>query len=565
MKYLSVCSGIEAATTAWHPLGWEAVGFSEIEPFPSQVLAHHYPNIKNYGDMTKHEEWDIKPGSIDLLVGGTPCQSFSVAGLRQGLKDPRGNLSLTYLAIAARLRPRWIVWENVPGVLSSSGGRDLASFLGALGNLGYGWAYRVLDAQWVRTQQHPRAVPQRRRRIFVVGCLGDPTAAATVLFKQQSLQRDSKKSGASRQEVTGDVEASTRVGCWWDGGDAADTLTKCGANGAQRMPDKDNFGAVLQPLIQQIKWPADVAPTLNQCRTGSGSPGYSNQELFCQGGGGLVPVMQPVPIQDGREINKQQNGIGVGQPGDPAYTLDTTGAQSVYTKAKRAQSDTDDETWVEGQVNPTPSLFDCGDVRATTAIAIPIHDQATRFAGKHGDKFDGKGNGFGVGSPGDPSPTLTQGDKHAVAQAIPLDLRNSQRDPEKHDAQNRQGLGVGSVGDPAPTVDASFVHGVACFKSGQGAKSRSIGYSETVSPTLPSNAGGNTTPSLLQAMTVRRLTPRECERLQGFPDDYTLIPWRKKAAGDCPDGPRYKALGNSMAVNCMEWIGERIATFVAAE
>ena len=433
MKYLSVCSGIEAATTAWHPLGWEPVGFSEIEPFPSQVLAHHYPNIKNYGDMTKHEEWDIKPGSIDLLVGGTPCQSFSVAGLRQGLKDPRGNLSLTYLAIAARLRPRWIVWENVPGVLSSSGGRDLASFLGALGNLGYGWAYRVLDAQWVRTQQHPRAVPQRRRRIFVVGCLGDPTAAATVLFKQQSLQRDSKKSGASRQEVTGDVEASTRGGCWWDGGNTSDTLTKCGANGAQRMPDKDNFGAVLQP----------------------------------------------VPIQDGREINKQQNGIGVGQPGDPAYTLDTTGAQSVYTKAKRAQSDTDDETWVEGQVNPTLSLFDCGDVRATT-IAIQAYSV----------REDAKANNFS---------------------ATPTDV----------------GLTVSAL---VPGVQS---HHAQLF--------------------------------MAQAMTVRRLTPRECERLQGFPDDYTLIPWRKKAAADCPDGPRYKALGNSMAVNCMEWIGERIAAFEAAE
>ena len=536
MKYLSVCSGIEAATTAWHPLGWEAVGFSEIEPFPSQVLAHHYPNIKNYGDMTKHEEWDIKPGSIDLLVGGSPCQSFSVAGLRQGLKDPRGNLSLTYLAIAARLRPRWIVWENVPGVLSSSGGRDLASFLGALGNLGYGWAYRVLDAQWVRSNRHSHAVPQRRRRLFVVGCLGDPTAAATVLFKQQSLQRDSKKSGTSRQEVTGDVEASTRGGCWWDGGDAADTLTKCGANGAQRMPDKDNFGALLQ-----------VSVTL---RAKAAASHRLDTDTYI-----------PVPIQDGREINKQQNGIGVGQPGDPAYTLDTTGAQSVYTKAKRAQSDTDDETWVEGEVNPTLSLFDCGDVRATT-IAIQAYSI----------REDAKANNFSA-TPTDVGLTVSAlvpgvQSHHAqifLAQAIPLDLRNSQRDPEKHDAQNRQGLGVGSVGDPAPTVDASFVHGVACFKSGQGANSRSIGYSETVSPTLPSNAGGNTTPSLLQAMTVRRLTPRECERLQGFPDDYTLIPWRKKAAADCPDGPRYKALGNSMAVNCMEWIGERITAFEAAE
>lgn len=449
MKYLSVCSGIEAATTAWHPLGWEAVGFSEIEPFPSQVLAHHYPNIKNYGDMTKHEEWDIKPGSIDLLVGGTPCQSFSVAGLRQGLKDPRGNLSLTYLAIAARLRPRWIVWENVPGVLSSSGGRDLASFLGALGNLGYGWAYRVLDAQWVRSNRHSHAVPQRRRRVFVVGCLGDATAAAKVLFERESVQRHSAKSGAAREEIAGTLAA--RSG-------------ECHNNPKQLV--------------------------------------------------------------------------------------------AVYTKAKRAQSDTDDETWVEGKVNPTLSLFDCGDVRATTVAIQGSMIGRQDHNGPAGSGCSGDGEMF----------TLTSTDVHAVAQAIPLDLRNSQRDPEKHDAQNRQGLGIGSVGDPAPTVDASFVHGVAhAFYSTDG--THGLNQQPEVCPAIKvgSSIGIPSLPAVVQGMTVRRLTPRECERLQGFPDDYTLIPWRKKAAGDCPDGPRYKALGNSMAVNCMEWIGERIAAFEAAE
>ena len=173
MKYLSVCSGIEAASVAWHHLGWQPVGFSEIEPFPSAVLAHHFPTVPNYGDMTKHEQWPIKPGTVDLLVGGTPCQSFSVAGLRKGLADPRGNLMLTYLAIAARLKPRWIVWENVPGVLSSNGGRDFGSFLGALGQLGYGWAYRVLDA-------HP--VAQKARR----GMPGWPAIQGT--RKQHGLQ-----------------------------------------------------------------------------------------------------------------------------------------------------------------------------------------------------------------------------------------------------------------------------------------------------------------------------------------------------------------------------------------
>ena len=138
MRYLSVCSGIEAATVAWEPLGWKPVGFSDIEPFPSAVLAHHYPTVTNFGDMTNYEQWQIKE-EIDLLVGGTPCQSFSMAGLRKGLSDPRGGLMLTYLEIARCYKPRWIVWENVPGVLSANGGRDFGSFLGGLAELGYGW------------------------------------------------------------------------------------------------------------------------------------------------------------------------------------------------------------------------------------------------------------------------------------------------------------------------------------------------------------------------------------------------------------------------------------------
>jgi site-specific DNA-cytosine methylase len=178
-----------------------------------------------------------------------------------------------------------------------------------------------------------------------------------------------------------------------------------------------------------------------------------------------------------------------------------------------------------------------------------------------------KGGPTGVGASTDGAMyTMTKADVHGVAQVIPLDLRNSQRDPKKHDAQNRQGLGVGSVGDPAPTVDASFVHGVAhAFYSTGG--THGLNQQPEVCPAIKvgSSIGIPSPPAIVQAMTVRRLTPRECERLQGFPDDYTLIPWRKKAAGDCPDGPRYKALGNSMAVNCMEWIGERIAAFEAGE
>jgi DNA (cytosine-5)-methyltransferase 1 len=193
MKYGSVCSGVEAATVAWHSLGWQPQWFSEIEKFPSAVLKHHYPAVPNHGDMTKFKEWnDDRP--IDVLVGGTPCQSFSVAGLRKGLDDPRGNLMLTYLAIAERYAPKWIVWENVPGVLSSNRGRDFGTFLGALGQLGYGFAYRVLDAQYF-------GVAQRRKRVFVVGYLGDWRRAAAVLFERESLSGHPAPSREAGQKV----------------------------------------------------------------------------------------------------------------------------------------------------------------------------------------------------------------------------------------------------------------------------------------------------------------------------------------------------------------------------
>ena len=205
MRYLSVCSGIEAATVAWHPLGWQPIGFSEIESFPSAVLSHHYPEVPNFGDMTKYKEWNL--GAIDLLVGGTPCQSFSVAGLRKGLEDPRGNLALTYCGILDHFRPQWFVWENVPGVLSSNGGRDFGSFLGAVAELGYGFAYRVLDAQYF-------GVAQRRRRVFVVGCLGNWRDAAAVLFEPESVRGDPAPSRKKGEEVAGTFTARARSGGW---------------------------------------------------------------------------------------------------------------------------------------------------------------------------------------------------------------------------------------------------------------------------------------------------------------------------------------------------------------
>lgn len=200
MRYLSVCSGIEAATVAWHPLGWEAVAYSEIEKFPCAVLAHHYPSVPNRGDMNRFKEWP--DANIDVLVGGTPCQSFSVAGLRAGLADPRGNLALVFLAIADRYRPCWLLWENVPGVLSSGGGRDFGSFIGALAKLGYGFTYRVLDAQYF-------GVPQRRRRVFVVGHLGDWRRAAAVLFERESMSGHPAPSRETRERLAPTIAART--------------------------------------------------------------------------------------------------------------------------------------------------------------------------------------------------------------------------------------------------------------------------------------------------------------------------------------------------------------------
>jgi len=198
MKYLSVCSGIEAASVAWKDLDWDPIGFSEIEPFPCAVLQHHYPNVQNFGSMLEFDNWDID--KFDLLVGGTPCQSFSVNGLRKGLQDERGNLALTYCLILAKWRPRWFVWENVPGVLTSTGGRDFLCLTSAMAELGHGFCYRVLDARYF-------GVPQNRRRVFVIGYLGDWRPPAEVLFEPESVHGFLEQNGKS---PAGQTESADR-------------------------------------------------------------------------------------------------------------------------------------------------------------------------------------------------------------------------------------------------------------------------------------------------------------------------------------------------------------------
>ena len=345
---MTVCSGIGAPECAapWIDWRWQ----SEIEAFPSAVLAHHYPHAVNLGDMTKFKEWPNEP--VDILVGGTPCQSFSVAGLRKGLDDPRGNLMLTYLAIADRYRPRWLVWENVPGVLSSNGGRDFGTFLGALGQLGYGFSYRVLDAQFF-------GVAQRRRRVFVVGHLGDWRRAAAVLFERESLSGHPAPSREKREDVAGVTGAVT-----------------------------------------------------------------ARMRAF----------------------------------GD--YECDGTAS----TVKQRDYKD------------------------ATDLIAFPAEMSGTQAA-----------------SAMDLSPSLSV--KHTTAVAFDPNQITSKKNRSQPKPEQMHTLPATSV---AP---------------------------------------------VLFAPSVRRLTPTECERLQGFPDGYTAITHRNKPAAD---GPRYKALGNSMAVPVMRWILDRI-------
>lgn len=186
MRYISLCSGIEAATVAWHGLGFSPLAFSEIEPFASSLLSGKYPLVPNLGDMNEYRKWpDMQP---DLIVGGTPCQSFSIVGRRAGLDDPRGNLALVYLAIVKRYRPRWFVWENVPGVLNTDGGRDFKCFADEVTKLGYGFAYRILDARYF-------GVPQSRRRVFVVGYIGDWRGPAAALFQQSAVRAATTKDG----------------------------------------------------------------------------------------------------------------------------------------------------------------------------------------------------------------------------------------------------------------------------------------------------------------------------------------------------------------------------------
>ncbi|MEL3905541.1 MAG: DNA (cytosine-5-)-methyltransferase [Treponema sp.] len=242
MTYLSICSGIEAATVAWEPLGFTPIGFAEIEPFPCELLQQKYPTVKNYGDITAYEAWSGIT-KFDILAGGTPCQSFSIAGKRGGTGDIRGQLMYSYLDIVGTYKPQWIIWENVPGVLSSGKGLDFATFLAGLEKCGYGWAYRVLDAQYF-------GVPQRRRRIFVIGHSDSRTdLAAKVLFESQGLCGNTPQGRKAEYYTAGRTEKSTASTLYL--AHPSDSRFEKAGNTADTVTARYGTGGGNTPLVKQ--------------------------------------------------------------------------------------------------------------------------------------------------------------------------------------------------------------------------------------------------------------------------------------------------------------------------
>lgn len=495
ITYGSVCSGIEAATVAWHPLGWRAEWYAEIEPFPCAALAHHYPATPNHGDMTRLAAMALsgKIQAPEVLVGGTPCQAFSVAGMREGLADPRGALSIKYVELldaidhvrTKRGQPEAAcLWENVPGVLSDKG-NAFGCFLGALVGEsqelqppGGKWkdagcvygptrtvAWRVLDAQYF-------GLAQRRRRVFVVASARAGFDPLEVLFEREGLRRDTPPRRSQGQDVACTLDART------EGGGFPGTDGAIGGHVVAPPDWPKVFGG------NNTAGPIDVAPARNACASASGRMDFDSEAFVVHG--------------------TQDPDVRYGQ----AHTLGRNNGQenAVLAFAENSRSEIRLEGG-DGQVVGTLSTGGGKPGQGLPCIAFSCKD--------HG------------ADAGDLAPTLREmghGASHPnaggqIAICLPHAIQAGAL--RENPASGPDGVGVQL--DHAYTLEARAE--VQAVHSGA---------------------------------QVRRLTPRECERLQGFPDDYTLIPYRGRVRGLCPDGPRYKAIGNSKAVPVVRWIGQRL-------
>lgn len=480
-RYVSIFSGVEAATLAWEPLGWEPVAFSEIEPFPCAVLAERWPDIPNLGDITNIDWKEEIDGAIDLVVGGSPCQSFSVAGKREGLKGASG-LMFEYIRCVQELRPRWFLWENVPGALTSEDGGAFGQLLSEMDELGYSLAWRVLDAQFF-------GVAQRRRRLFLVGHLG-AESPAKVLFEPDCLSGNPQSSREKRKELASRAgrsaacagfkySAAPRANTIGYAEEQANTLT-ADWHAPAVLPLRGNMIGRTDSADRQGMATSQYGTEIAGCLTarGDSSPcADRGQNIVCMTG-----------TQAHCHISNEIAGCLTAHMGKDDAPVVVGGAisENAANEAFGFAQNTRNEVRIVGDGTLSGALAARPGMKQTTFVCTgstcPINEQiATR------DKKLGCGTGRRVGADGDPAFTLLENHPHMVASEI---------------------------GDK---------------------------------------------PAGVNPMLVRRLTPLECERLQGFPDGHTQIAWKGKPAEDCPDGPRYKAIGNSMAVPVMRWIGRRIA------
>ncbi|GEM_PF-116498 len=527
LRYGSVCSGLEAASQAWESLGWTPAWFAEIEPFPSAVLAHHWPHVQNLGDMTKIAA-AITAGDVEapeVLVGGTPCQAFSVAGRRAGLDDARGQLTLSYVELADAIdnkrrergeQPVIIVWENVPGVLSSKDnafGCFLAELAGESSELqpaGGKWTYagcvsgpkrviawRTIDAQFC-------GVAQRRRRTFVVASAHPDIDPTEILFELDSLRRDTPPSRETGSCVT------------------ALTANGVGVSGAD-----DNQGAAGHLI------PSVVGALDTEC-------GFSKATDQSLRNGHVLPVNVPNFYEA-----YQHHGW---RDADCAGPLTANLEKGVMGGTPLVSHDVTAFNWqAAGNTSSTLGADEhcTGTLQASQHPAVAY---SVALRGRDGGAIAELGNDIAgtlraSAGGGDKPHVLAFSSKDYGADAS-VDVSPTLR--ASNSANSNQNAG-------APPAIAYAIAGNTIGRSPENG-GNGTGYSIETGYTLTKSDQHG----VMHDMKVRRLMPIECERLQGMADNFTQIPWRNKPANECPDGPRYKAIGNSMAVPVMRWIGERI-------
>lgn len=556
MKYVSIFSGIEAATVAWHPLGWEPLAFSEIDPFPSTVLQHHYPDIPNLGDITKID-WSPYVGAADIVVGGSPCQSFSVAGKREGLAGASG-LMFEYIRAVRELRPRWFVWENVPGAFTSERGEAYRQLLSEMDALGYGLAWRVLDAQFF-------GVAQRRERVFLVGSLGT-MRCAEVLFERESLSWNHQSSRQKRQALT--EEAQERVG-------EADHDSGClnpGETQSRRVYPASGVYPTLSTREKSGQNQESVFTQFGDDVAGTLTARYDSSPCVDRGANVVVDERDKVFLCQTAQTGS--NGKLVKQD-DVMNTLDRTNSTAVAAldfnptdaRLRYAHDDVSQTLTARAgtggnqvplvQVQPVAFLYNQGSKARSLGLGeiSPTlktdHNPVVAFAQNQCDDSREQGDVAGAlvvrqGAKQQTYICRADGQTNAMAgvNLAPTLTSHAKKDPPIiYPAED-------STGEDEPVT--------LQIRGGKPGGGKSALIQHDMSATLSTHntrtliTGDNEE----RGLTVRRLTPRECERLQGFPDDYTDIPYRNKE--HAPDGARYKALGNSMAVPVMRWIGERI-------